>query len=67
MDIPSGVKRGCPGICLRPPKNRHQESKANHQQIPLHPMKQLRLKLIKPLYIGWWYTYPSEKYESQLG
>jgi len=59
---------------LRPPwhpwpRTAHPRPSLSHSATKLTPLlwSYASIPSLKPTYTGWWYTYPSEKYESQLG
>jgi len=47
----------------------HPRPSLSHSATKLTPLlwSYASIPSLKPTYTGWWYTYPSEKYESQLG
>ena len=57
-----GNSRPCAGICSLGKQLECQVTKSHIFQGQLRSSSQYI-----PILSGWWYTYPSEKYESQLG
>ena len=61
-------KKQCTHSCLaRAVKCWSSAVPAAHGLTQANPTNHLYLEYIHDFMTGWWYTYPSDKYESQLG